>query len=367
MADRADVLVVGAGVVGLAAARALALAGRSVVVLERGLPGHEASEASAGMLAAQVESPGDPAQLAFGITARERHAALAQDCAAAGHPYPLTQNGIAVVALDEPRRDDLERQAAAQRDLGLEARWLSRVELIRRQPGIAREAKGALLLPKDGCVDNVALCAALAATAQQSGARIVRDEAQELLRLGSRVAGVRGGAGRYEAAAVVIAAGAWSGRMASLPREIPVEPVRGQMAETAWPRDEPANVLFGNHGYVVPREGRALLGSTMEKVGFDKATTESGLATIRRETAAILPALARPAYTRTWAGLRPMSPDGLPIIGRDPDLEGLFYATGHGRNGMLLGPITGEIIRDLVVRGETAHDLSAYSITRFAV
>ena len=124
-------------------------------------------------------------------------------------------------------------------------------------------------------------------------------------------------------------------------------------------------MLFGREGYIVPRGDTAILGSTMEHVGFVKETTEDGLAHIRAEAAAILPALSSAMFTRTWAGLRPMSPDGLPIIGTDPDVEGLLYATGHGRNGILLGPITGEVVRDLLVRGETSWDIAAYSIGRF--
>jgi glycine oxidase len=163
----------------------------------------------------------------------------------------------------------------------------------------------------------------------------------------------------------VRAPGAWAGAIDGLPRAVPVEPARGQIAVARWPEGQPRGILFGTAGYIVPRGLNALLGSTMERVGFEKGTTEAGLADIRRETAAILPALAGVPFTKTWSGLRPMTPDGLPILGFDPDVEGLVYATGHGRNGILLGPITGEIVRDLVVRGETSWDISAYSIMRF--
>jgi glycine oxidase len=363
--DRFDVAIVGAGVVGLAAARALALAGRKVLALDRGAPGGEASLASAGMLAAQIEAHAGEALLRFGITGRERHHALAAECAAAGKPYALSGSGISVVAFDDARATELEAQAAAQRALGLEAEWLTRSALARRQPGISKEAQGAFFAPQDGCVDNVGLCAALVAVARVNGATFVTDEVRAIEMRADRVSGVRAAHGTYETATVVIAAGAWSGRIGGLPRHVPVEPVRGQMAEVLWPAGEPPNVLFGRAGYVVPRGDRALLGSTMEHVGFEKGTTEEGLAHIRREAAAILPALAKTLFARTWSGLRPMTKDGLPILGFDPDVEGLIYATGHGRNGVLLGPISGEIVRDLVVRGETSRDISAYSMQRF--
>jgi glycine oxidase len=365
VADRFDVAIAGAGVVGLAAARALALAGRRVLVLDPGAPGAEASEASAGMLAAQIEAHAGEALLRFGIAGRERHQALAAECAAAGHPYTLAISGISVVAFDDARATELEAQAAAQRALGLEAEWLTRDALKRRQPGVSNEARGAFVAPNDGCVDNVGLCASLTAIARAKGATFVTDEVRAVEMRAGRVSGVRAAHGTYEAAAVIIAAGAWSGRIGGLPCHVPVEPVRGQMAEVSWPQGEPPSVLFGRAGYVVPREGRALLGSTMEHVGFEKGTTEEGLAHIRREAAAILPALAKIPFTRTWSGLRPMSKDGLPILGFDPGVEGLIYATGHGRNGMLLGPISGEIVRDLAVRGETSWDIKAYSIQRF--
>ena len=365
MAKPFHAAIIGAGVVGLAAARELSLLGRRVVVLDPGPPGGEASEASAGMLAAQIEAHAGEALLRFGILGRERHQALARDCAAAGHPYPISLSGISVVALDAARAAELEGQAAAQRALGLEADWVGRAELERRQPGIAKEARGAFFAPRDGCVNNVALCASLAKIAAATGATFVTDRVLAVETRTGHVHGVRTAHAEYEASVVVIAAGAWSGGIDGLRRKVPVEPVRGQMAEAAWPAGAPEQVLFGRGGYIVPRDGRALLGSTMERVGFAKGTTDEGLAHIRREAAAILPALATAPFTRTWSGLRPVTPDGLPIIGYDPQVAGLLYATGHGRNGMLLGPLTGAIVRDLVVRGETPCDISAYSIQRF--
>jgi glycine oxidase len=360
-----DVAVVGAGIVGLATARELARAGKRVVLLDRGEPGAEASWAAAGMLAPQIEAHVAGPALALGIAARERYAGLAAECEAAGHPIGLTSGGIARVAFDDDGARELQAQVEAQRALGLEAEWLSRKDLVWRHPGIAAGACGAALAPRDGCVDNVALCAALAADAQRHGVTFAVVEVVELMTAHGRAAGVRSALESHRAHVVVLAAGAWSGTIAGLPRPVPVAPVRGQMALAPWPAGEPRGVLFGRAGYVVARGDGAVLGSTMEHVGFDKHTTEEGLAHVRREAAALLPALASAMFTRTWAGLRPVTPDALPILGRDPDVEGLIYATGHGRNGILLGPLTGEIVRDLVVRGETEWDLAPYAIGRF--
>ncbi|MFI5279174.1 MAG: NAD(P)/FAD-dependent oxidoreductase [Gemmatimonadales bacterium] len=364
MTEPFEAAIIGAGVVGLAAARALSLLRRRVVVLDRGPPGGEASGASAGMLASQIEAHAGSALLRFGIEGRERHLALAAECSAAGHSYPISMSGISVVALGDARATELQAQVLAQRALGLNTEWLSREDLVKRQPGISREARGAFCAPSDGWVDNVALCASLAKIARAKGATFATDRVVAV-EPRDHVQRVHTAEAEYEARIVVIAAGAWSGGIEGVRHPFPVEPVRGQMAEIAWPRGEPSNVLYGADGYIVPRICLALLGSTTEHVGFEKRTTEEGLEHIRREAAAILPALATVPFTRTWSGLRPMTPDGLPILGFDPDVPGLLYATGHGRNGMLLGPISGEIVRDLVVRGETKWDISAYSIQRF--
>jgi glycine oxidase len=319
------------------------------------------------MLAPQIEALPDDPMLPLALEARDRFGALCAELEAdTGIAVGLNACGIAVVAFDAAREAELSAAAATQRGMGLEAEWLDRAQLSRRHPGIGREARGALLAPRDGTVDNVRLTSATLADAAARGAGLEKSEARAVIIEGARARGVVTDAGRREAAAVVIATGAWSGKLAGLPRPLPVEPVRGQMALAPWPGGEPQGVLFGRMAYVVPRGRDALLGSTMEQAGFDKSTTAEGIRHIRTETGALLPALLTQAIRRTWAGLRPMTPDHRPIIGRDPDVEGLYYATGHGRNGILMGPITGEIIRDLVVRGETSRPIQPYRVDRFS-
>jgi len=363
-----DCIVIGGGIVGAAAARALAAAGRSVLLFDRGPAGAEASAAAAGMLAAQIEASADDVLLPLAIAARDRYAGLVAELEQRGATgLGFLPCGIALVALDEARARDLAAQVDAQRTHGLDSQWLDRAALAARHPGIGAEARGALLSPRDGVVNNVALTAALLADAIRHGAEIREHEEITHLRVaGARVAGVTSARATYDAGAVVLAAGAWSPAIRGLPRVVTVMPVRGQMALAPWPPGEPKGVLFGRGAYVVPRGDDALLGSTMERAGFEKATTAEGMHHIRTETGSLLPALLTQAIRKTWSGLRPMTPDGLPIIGRDPEMEGLVYATGHGRNGILLGPLTGDIVRDLVVRGETAWDLGPYSIGRFA-
>lgn len=367
MSGAYDCVIVGAGIVGAAAARSLAAAGRRILLLDQGTPGGEASAAAAGMLAAQIETQADHPLLSLALTARDRYPGLVADLERrTGMDLGFKSVGIVVVAFDPERAAELAAQAAAQRTLGLEAEWLDRTALTGRHPGIGPDALGAFLAPKDSLVNNVTLTAALLADAVGSGAEVGGHEAAvEVLRDGPRVAGVRTQRASYAARAVVLAAGAWSGAVRGLPRQLPVVPVRGQMALVAWPRGEPQGVLFGRNAYVVPRGESALLGSTMERAGFDKTTTAEGIRHVRTETGAVLPALLSLPILRSWAGLRPMTPDGLPIIGPDPDVQGLVYATGHGRNGILMGPLTGEIAAELVLRGETTWPIAPYGVTRF--
>src|SRR2546425_1231491 len=163
----------------------------------------------------------------------------------------------------------------------------------------------------------------------------------------------------------VTAAGAWPPRTAGLPRPLAVEPLRGQMAATAWPDGTPPAILYHEQGYVLARGVDAVLGSTMERAGFSAVVTNEGLAQIFRGAVRLLPALVTQAVARTWAGLRPVTPDGRPILGRDPDVPGLWYATGHGRNGILLAALTGEIIADLLTTGETNVDIAPLGADRF--
>jgi len=183
-------------------------------------------------------------------------------------------------------------------------------------------------------------------------------------REGGRATGVVTAAGTTAAEHVVIAAGAWSAEVRGLPRPLPVEPVRGQMAAVPWPGGPPA-ILYHDHCYVLARGGAALLGSTMERAGFDSRVTNEGLAQIFRGAVRLLPGLETQPVMRMWAGLRPGTPDGRPILGPDPDVQRLWYATGHGRNGVLLASLTGEITGDLLARGETDVDIAALEIGRF--
>jgi glycine oxidase len=359
-----DVIVIGAGAIGAACARELAAAGRHVLLVEPGGDSGQAWKAAAGMLAPQIEADGADPMLRLGVAARDYYLPLAtslRECT--GIDVGLWQEGIARVAGDEDEARDLRAKVASQQQQGYTAAWLEPGDVRHRWPWLGPTA-GALWSERDGALDPALLVEALLADAKRHGAEQVSDRVMAVEQGGGRVSGVSGEAARYGARDVVVAAGAWSARIAGLPRSIPVEPVRGQMAALPWPPGIGRAIVYHKDCYLLARGTEAILGSTMEHVGFRPEVTPDGIARIFAATMALCPGLARGKLRRTWAGLRPVTPDGLPIIGAEPRLPGLWYATGHGRNGILLAGITGFLIRQLL-DGKDPPEIRALSPTRF--
>jgi glycine oxidase len=366
--DHADVVVVGAGIVGLSAARALAGEGARVVVVERGQPGAEASSAAAGWLAVQAEADEGWPLLDVALRARARHPALAAELEAeTGHSVELVHHGTLDLAFTDEDERALERRLLWQRASGLPVESWGAEELRRAERSVSPAASRALFFPEDGSVDNVLLTRALAASAAARGVTVLSDRAVTgLVVENGRVAGVRAGASTLRAPVVIEALGAWSAALAGDPQPPPVEPVRGQILAFDAPPGTLRHVVCTARGYVVPRRsGRLLAGSTLERAGFIKEVTAEGRDTIRRIVAEIAPLLADVPAADSWAGLRPGTPDGLPVVGPGA-VPGLFHATGLYRNGILLGPLVGESVARLA-RGQPAEiDLSAFSPSRFA-
>jgi glycine oxidase len=363
----ADVLVVGAGIVGLSAARHLAAAGRRVVVLERAQVGAEASGAAAGMLAPQGEAePGWPL-LELALRARDHHLALAPTLQAeTGISVELSPRGSLHVAFDEVEQRALEARGAWQRDRGLHAASLSAAEVLEAEPNLNPAVRGGLFLPGDRSLDNVRLTRALAASALARGVGLVCGRPViELLHRGGSVRGVRAGDEVFEAAAVINAAGAWAGLLAGDPTPPPVSPVRGQLVALDMAPAALRHAVVSARGYVVPRvDGRLIAGSTSERVGYEKGVTASGLRRLLDIALEIAPVLADVRVADSWSGLRPATPDGLPVIGPGA-LSGLFHAGGLFRNGILLGPLVGEIVAGLILGHKPSVDVAAFAPTRF--
>ncbi|MDQ6829141.1 MAG: FAD-dependent oxidoreductase [Gemmatimonadota bacterium] len=351
-----DVIVVGGGIIGLACAAAIADRGIAVTLVGESLAG-EASPASAGLLAPSIATGSDGAR-AFAIAARDRFPSFVDLLAReTGITIPLWRDGILELAMDGRAASRMEENGGGT--------WLARAQLLAEEPAIT-EAAGAMLYERDGAADSVALVGALRVHLTRFPR--VRQIAGLVTRIsvGSGATEVETSTGeRLRADRIVLAAGAWVVGIAGIPRPLPVEPVRGQMlALGSTPVRHPT---FGPSGYIVPRAGVAtLVGATSERVGFDARTTADGLDHLMRAARMISPVFGRVAVLRSWAGLRPMTPDLLPIIGADPDVPELIYACGHSRNGVLLSAITGDVVADIVTGGRVAHDLAPFAVSRFA-
>lgn len=345
-----DALVIGGGIVGAAVARALTSAGLTVEIVDSGMEPGIATQASAGMLAPLVEAHENDPLIGLTVRSRDLYRELAPALAdESGVDVGLWLDGVLRVACTEADETRGKGAVAWQRQQGLNSEWLSAGELRERCPGISPEVRGALLAPEDGALEPLAVLEAFLVSAARRGARLVRGEQVIAVEAADgRVTGVRTRRGVRAAGHVILAAGSWSGRIGGLPRPLSVEPVRGQMVAYDWPADEPSAIVYSSDGYVLRRGSEALVGATMEFAGYDAGTTATGLATLAETAARLYPALAEASVLRSWAGLRPCTPDGHPIIGADAELPNLWYATGHGRNGVLLAAVTGEIIAHLV-------------------
>ncbi|MEO5568057.1 MAG: FAD-dependent oxidoreductase, partial [Gemmatimonadaceae bacterium] len=339
-----DVIVIGAGLIGLAAAAALATEGLKVLLLGEPRPG-EASLAAAGLLAPSVEEV--HAARPFAIASRDRYPSYLEWIQEhTGVHVPLNRKGVLEVALSDTdaqllhaSRDDAgETLAYGRHDVAGESgsQWLDQESLTKLEPSM-RHARGALLHELDGAVDNVALHGALQRLVAYD-ARIWVEQTS-VTAIDSVRRGVQTSDGaRFSASSVVIAAGAWTSRLLGLPRSLPIEPVRGQMmAMHVSALERP---VFGAGIYLVPRpSGITLVGSTMERVGFDPTTTSEVLDMLQGAAGRLCPVVGTSALHASWAGLRPITPDMLPVIDRDPDHPWLYYATGHSRNGILMAPL----------------------------
>jgi glycine oxidase len=367
--QRSDVIVVGGGIVGLSAARTLARAGARVVVVERGRVGSEASSAAAGMLAPQFEAERDSPLLRLGLRARDLHLRLAGELEEeTGIGVDLSTLGLIAVALTEEEEAGLLRQRDWQAAQGLPVETLGPEELREAEPNLTRAVRRAVLIPGDRRVDNVRLTRALAASAVSRGAALLCGRpVTSLLVEGGAVAGVRAGAEVLRAPAVIDAMGAWSALLGGDPHPPPVEPVRGQIVAFDMAPPLLRHVVCSARGYLVPRaDGRLLAGSTAEKAGFDKSVTAGALRSVLDIALEIAPHLGDVRIAETWAGLRPGSPDGWPILGPG-GLPGLFHATGLYRNGILLGPLVGEIVARLALGRPPEVDLAPFAPARFII
>jgi glycine oxidase len=364
-----DVVIVGGGVVGCSVAWSLAREGLAVTLLERHEIAGEASGAAAGMLAPIVEAPEQGAFLEFGLRSLGMFPALVDELRErTGVDAEYEPSGVLRIAADPEEAGRLRARAGRGRALGLE--WLDREAAREMEPGLGAGVAGALWSPREAHLRSAPLTRAFARAAAESGARIRTGTAVlGLERRGERIAGVRTPEGRIPAGVVVVCAGAFTPEcLASVGAAsfAPVEPVRGQLLTLVSPRPGPRTILWRGSLYLVPkRDGSVVVGATEERVGFERRVTAAGVLHLLERAFALLPGLADFEPSGSFAGLRPCTPDRLPVIGPVPGLEGLLVAAGHFRNGVLLAPATAALVTDRVLGKEPWAGADAFLPARF--
>jgi glycine oxidase len=370
--SRPRVAIIGAGVIGLGIAWRLA-ARAEVSVFDRGKAGAGASHAAAGMLAACCEAePGEEALVALCRESQARWPALADELLReSGIDVELRREGTLVLALTADDQAEIAHRLEFQRKLDLPLEWLSPAQTRAREPHLAGKIVGALFSPQDHQVENRKVTQALRIAAEAKGAKIYEHRpVKEIVVQSGRAKGVAFDDGAVEAAdVVVLAAGAWSRSIGGLPpdRRPPVRPVKGQMLSLRMNPVAPllTHVLWAPGAYLAPRrDGRLIVGATVEEKGFDDSITAGAVLTLLEATWRAIPAIEELPLEEIWAGHRPGSRDDAPIVGPGP-LEGLFYATGHHRNGILLAPITADAIARMVLDDVIDPAVKPFGLERF--
>ena len=373
--NKPNVAIIGAGVIGLAIAWRLAARGTSVQVFDRGAAGAGASHAAAGMLAACAEAePGEEALVALGRESQARWGAFAAELlAASGIDVELRPEGTLLLALTADDQARLTHQLVFQQKLDLPLQWISAADTRRREPHLAGKLAGAVFSPEDTQVDNRKLVAALRVAAEAAGVSVREYRSVSAISSrGGRVDGIILADGtKVEADVVVLAAGAWARGIEGVDPKLrpPVRPIKGQMLALRMDSAAPllSHVVWAPGAYLVPRrDGRLLVGATVEEKGYDTSLTAGGILTLLEAAWRAVPAIEELAVDEMWVGHRPGSRDDAPILGAGP-IDGLIYATGHHRNGILLAPITADAMARLILDGVVEAVIRPFGIERFGL
>ncbi|MFD5451480.1 glycine oxidase ThiO [Streptomyces sp. NPDC127100] len=372
-----DVLVVGGGIIGLVTAWRAAQRGLATALVDPD-PGGGAARVAAGMLAAVTELHyGEQTLLALNLASARRYPEFAAELTdLTGHGLGYRRCGTLAVAMDADDRAHLRELHALQERSGLESEWLSGRECRRLEPMLAPGVRGGLRVDGDHQIDPRRLAGALLAACERSGVVLHRVWADRLTLAGDRATGVVTADGTaLEAGQVVLAGGSLSGRLAGVPDDVlpPVRPVKGQVLRLTMPRTRGPllsrtvrAVVRGNPLYLVPREsGELVVGATSEELGWDTTVTAGGVYELLRDAHELVPGITELPLTETLAGLRPGSPDNAPLLG-PAGPEGLLLATGHYRNGVLLTPVTGDVMADVLTTGELPEEARPFTPRRFS-
>jgi glycine oxidase len=368
-----DIVIIGGGIIGVSIAFELAAEKLNVLVVDRKEPGREASWAAAGMLSPASESAHDLPLVPFARESLSRYSQFIEAIEdVSGKRTNYARDGALTVFLSADAERECDERLSELRILGIGVERITGAEARQIDCAISASTRAALWIPEEGTVEPRLLMAALLRAAGNRGVDIRGGcGVTGLIREGHRCSALIAGGEKIVAQHVILAAGCFSREIANdswLKQLAPTRPVRGQMIAFRPNREAPGVrcVTRSNHGYLVPRaDGRIIAGSTLEEAGFNELVTAEGLSKILESTLEICPELGGAEVVETWAGLRPGTPDDLPILG-PADCEGLWIATGHYRNGVLLAPATANVLRNWIVCANPGADVAAFSPSRFA-
>lgn len=362
-----DIIIVGGGVIGCSIALRLAQAGLKVAVVERGRVGCEASRAAAGMLSPQAGALGPSPFFDLCIRSRSMYECFAAELQElSGINVEYRSEGSLMVATRDEDKEEMTRSAAWQVEAGFSLEYLSTESIHRIEPAVTESATGAVFIPGDHQIDNLRLMDALHESLKRAGAEVFTGlEVDSLILDRGRVAGVATRRGVMAAGAVVIAAGCWSSKLLDpLGLNLATTPARGQMVAVRGETIAIRHALHSGNCYLVPRrDGRILIGATVEYVGYQKGTTAGGIGHLLAVAIEMVPAIKDFEIVETWSGLRPDTIDHLPLLGRT-GIDNLLLATGHFRNGILLAPITAELIAGIVIDNQELVEMEPFAIER---
>ena len=363
-----DVLIIGGGIIGCSIALELSRGRVRVTLVERDRVGCEASGEAAGMLAPQAEALSPGPFLDLCLKSREMFGPLGESLKAeSGIDIEYLRCALLYLLLSEEDEIQAKRMFEEQHARGLRVEWWDRRQVLEAEPHVTPEIRGALYLPDDHQVQNARMVRAQSLVATRRGVEFVEGSpVTGFVRERDRVVGVRTPTETYHGDKVVIAAGAWSGGIGELvDHEIPIQPVRGQLLSLETRPDLFRHILYARQAYLVPRSGgEVVVGSTVEFAGFEKQVTVAGIEELLKAARELVPALATRPFVRAWSGFRPWTPDELPYLGHVPGWQNLYIASGHYRNGILLAPVTGQLMAELLRNEKPSVSLDPFRLDR---
>ena len=363
---KTDILIIGGGIIGLSLARQLHKKGfKRITILEKGATGREASYAAAGMLAVQAETDQPDAFFEFCHNSNKLYPQFSEELRdETGVDIELDKEGTLYLAFNKADESELRRRYEWQKKARLAVEKLSAIETHKLEPFVSPDILGSLYFPDDWQVENRQLLHALEKYAGLNEIEIRENaEVKNLLIANNKIVGAETEREKFPAERVVLATGAWTSLIKGAEFSSPlIKPIRGQIIVLHTAKRLFRKVIYSPHGYLVPRrDGRILVGATIEDAGFDKALSAGATAVLRETAEEIAPNLVNLKIHDQWVGLRPFAADGLPVVGEFAGVENLHIATAHYRNGILLAPITAKILADKIADGKHSEYFDKFS------